>query len=211
MSILKKRSYNTKNRHAKAVQTRQKILTAAQELFQKNGFESSTIEQIANASGVSCPTIYALFQSKKGVLRALLDSALPSTDYENLVKSVHESPCARQRLLLAAKISRQLYDAEKSLMDLFRGAHVLSPEFREVERERENRRYERQSRSVQRMVTEEILPKGMDLKHARDILWVFTGRDLYHNLVIEKGWSSDDYEAWLGAFLGKIFLEKEDS
>jgi hypothetical protein len=32
-------------------------------------------------------------------------------------------------------------------------------------------------------------------------MWMLTGRDLYRMLVLERGWSSDDYEAWLASAL----------
>ena len=36
--------------------------------------------------------------------------------------------------------------------------------------------------------------KGLVMAKAHDILWAFTGRDMYRMLVIEQGWSSDEYE-----------------
>jgi hypothetical protein len=35
----------------------------------------------------------------------------------------------------------------------------------------------------------------------RDILWVFIGRDIYRMLVIEQGWTSEEYEKWLAELL----------
>jgi len=69
MSSHEKRSYRSDTRKAHARETKARILTAAKSLFQEKGFESVTIEQLAQAASVSAPTIYALFQSKKGILR----------------------------------------------------------------------------------------------------------------------------------------------
>jgi hypothetical protein len=44
---------------------------------------------------------------------------------------------------------------------------------------------------------DEALPKGLSLSQARDILWGFTGRDIYRMFVIERGWTSEEYEKWL--------------
>lgn len=43
--------------------------------------------------------------------------------------------------------------------------------------------------------------KNLDSAKARDILWALTGRDMYRMLVIEQGWSSDEYEKWLTQLL----------
>jgi hypothetical protein len=47
------------------------------------------------------------------------------------------------------------------------------------------------------MAEEKSFKRGLSLSKARDILWAFTGRDLYRMLVIERGWTSDEYEKWL--------------
>jgi hypothetical protein len=39
------------------------------------------------------------------------------------------------------------------------------------------------------------------VQRARDILWALTGGELYRLLVLERGWSPDEYEAWLGEVL----------
>lgn len=81
-------------------------------------------------------------------------------------------------------------------MEVFRGASVLSPEFKELEKEREMRRHERLEVTIKAMAKENSLANGMSMNRARDVLWVFTGRDIYRMLVIEQGWRSEEYERW---------------
>lgn len=183
------------------MQTKVRILTAAKKLFESEGFEQVTIEKIAEAGDVSAPTIYAIFQSKRGVLRALMDEVFPKEQFEALVESSNQAKSPEARLQFSAKIARQLYDAEKNQMDAFRGAAFLSLEFKELEREREMRRYNRQQITIQAMEKEQSLATHLSIKKARDLLWAFTGRDLYRMLVMERGWTSDDYEQWLGQML----------
>ncbi len=209
MSSRKKRIYHSEARQAKAIQTRSRILASAKLLFQSKGFEGVTIEQIAHAADVSAPTIYSLFQSKRGILRALMDEALPPGQFEALVKEAMQEKSAKTHLALSAKIARQLYDAERAQMDLFRGASLLAPEFKELEKEREQRRYKRQEESVKRIVKEGALLKELSLSKARDILWAFTGRDMYRLFVIEQGWTSDEYETWLDQVLVKMLVEPD--
>lgn len=207
MSRQKKRSYNSAGRQEKAVETKRRILTAAKKLFQEKGYEPVTIDEIAKAARISSPTIFLLYKSKRGIFQAIMDDALPSGQREALVAEVNKEPSARGRLQFGAKIARQMYDAERTLMDLFRGASVLSPELKEIEIERELRRYERQGPSMRKTAKDKSLIKGLTLKKARDIVWAFTGRDMYRLFVIERGWTSDQYEKWLSEVLIKSILK----
>lgn len=189
------------------MQTRCRILVSAKLLFQSKGFEAVTIEEMAQAASVSAPTIYGLFQSKRGVLRALMDEALPADQFEALVKTAMQEKSPKRHLSISAKIARHMYDAERAQMDIFQGASILAPEFKELEKERERRRYKRQEESIKMITNAGALLKGLTLSKARDILWAFTGRDMYRMFVVEQGWTSDEYERWLAQVLVKTLVE----
>jgi AcrR family transcriptional regulator len=208
MSNRKKRTYTSATREAQAAQTKGRILDCAKRLFESEGYEGMTIEKLAQTAEVSTPTIYALFQSKRGILFALMDEALPTEQHRSLVERGKNEKSAKARLKIAAKISRQLYDAEREQMAIFHGASMLSPEFREIEREKERRRYQRQEETIETLAKENFLAEGLSLSKARDLLWAFTGRDLYRMFVVEQGWSPEDYEQWLGEILIKNLLKE---
>jgi AcrR family transcriptional regulator len=210
MSMREKRTYRSEARQAQAAQTKTRILEAAKILFKAKGFEGVKIEEIAQTADVSAPTIYALFQSKRGILRVLMDEALPPEQHAALVEQTAQETSPQARLAIAAKIARQLYDAERAQMDIFRGASLLAPELKELEQMREERRYERLRGGITRMVDEGSLAKGLTPSQAHDIFWAFTGRDMYRLLVIERGWSSDHYEQWLAQVLVKMLLATEE-
>ena len=202
-----KRTYYSEIRDAQATQTRSHILEAAKALFQTEGFDRVTISKLAKTAEVSVPTIYAIFKSKRGVLESLIDSALSSGQFTTLVDRSMQEKFPRKRLKITAKLARQIYDAEKELMDILRGASIVASELKNLEQERENRRYERQEEYVRKMEQEKSLAKGVTLRKARDILWALTGRDMYRMLVIEKEWISDEYEKWLTQALIKSLLK----
>lgn len=206
MSKTKKRPYKSESRSAQAAQTKERILRAAKNLFKLEGFEYATIEKIAQVAGISIPTVYSLFQSKRGILRALMDEVFPKDKFEALVEKSKEALSPEERLRYSAKIARQIYDAERTQMEVFRSASVLSPEFKELEKEREMRRYDRQEVTINAMAKENSL--GVSVKKARDILWAFTGRDIYRMLVIEQGWSSEAYEKWLAQLLASELIKR---
>lgn len=204
-----KRTYNSENRDAQAIQTRSRILKAALKLFQSHGFEGVTIQMLAKAADVSMPTIYAIFKSKRGVLQALIDEAFPPEQFAALVDDALHEKSPHKRLSITAKLARQIYDAERELMDILRVASVLTTEFKELEQEREQRRYDRQGESVKMLLKEKSLAKGLTLEKARDIFWALTGRDLYRLFVVERGWTSDQYENLLGQLLVNSLLNTD--
>jgi AcrR family transcriptional regulator len=206
MSKPKKRTYHSENRNAQAAQTRSRILVSARQLFQSEGFEGVTIEKLAQAAEVSSPTIYSLFQSKRGVLFALMEEALPAEQIDALVEEAKQEKSPKKRITYGAKIARKVYDAERAEMDIFRSASVLAPEFKEVEKEKELRRYLRQEETVKTLMEGKSILKELSLSQARDILWALTGRDMYRMLVVERGWTSDEYEEWLGQLLIKSLI-----
>src|SRR4051794_5472607 len=55
---------------AKAQQTRQRILDAALELFRENGFDQTTMREIAAAAGVANGAAYYYFRSKEELVMA---------------------------------------------------------------------------------------------------------------------------------------------
>lgn len=140
-----------------------------------------------------------------------MDEVFPKDQFDSLVAKSIQAPSPKQRLLYSAKIARHLYDAEREQMDLFRGAAVLAPEFRNLEKEREMHRHARQEITIQAMAEEKSLSKNLSVHKARDILWALTGRDLYRMLVVEQGWASEEYEKWLAELLAMTLMKDTTS
>ena len=56
--------------------TRQEILEASLELFSFQGFEATSVSQIADAVGIRKASLYSHFESKQAILDALVDEVL---------------------------------------------------------------------------------------------------------------------------------------
>ena len=56
--------------------TKQEILEAALELFSVQGFEATSISQIASAVGIRKASLYSHFESKQAILDALVRDVL---------------------------------------------------------------------------------------------------------------------------------------
>ena len=55
--------------------TKEKILDAALTLFAENGYDGTSVEQIANIVGIKAPSLYKHYKGKEDILNALIDAA----------------------------------------------------------------------------------------------------------------------------------------
>ena len=55
--------------------TKEKILDAALTLFAENGYNGTSVEQIARIVGIKAPSLYKHYKGKEDILNALIDSA----------------------------------------------------------------------------------------------------------------------------------------
>lgn len=191
------RPYKSPLRQRQADDTRRRIVEAARQLLHREGYAGMTIEAIAQRAGVSAQSVYAIFKSKTGILTELLDQTTFGADYEEAVAQAMSASDPATRLGCAARIARQIHDAQSATFDLLRGAGVVAPELAKLEQRRESLRYERQERMILSLREARRLRRGLDHRTARDIFWTLTGRDVYRMLVRERGWPSQKYQDWL--------------
>ncbi|HZY61807.1 MAG TPA: TetR/AcrR family transcriptional regulator [Edaphobacter sp.] len=196
-----KRIYDSPVRQRQADETRRRIASAARHLLEETGYAGMTIPAVAKVAGVAVPTVYAIFGSKKGIVTELLDAARFGDAYHALIAQVTKITDPLERLAFAPRFARQIYESEKSVEDLLRGAGMLAPELASVEQERDCMRYEAQGMLIDGLQRARLLRPGLEHDAARDILWSLTSRELYRMLVRERGWSGEQYEQWLRALI----------
>src|SRR5919198_777965 len=192
-----RRKYNLELRSARALDTRQRILVAANELFTRDGIDKVTVDALAAAAGVSSPTVYGIFGSKAGILKALIEGAFFGDAYKVAVERTESTSDPIELLRITASISRTIFDTERKEIGLMRGASAFSPELKKVEAEFEQIRFQLQEDRAKLITKTYPAAKALGFAKVRDIMWMYTGRDIYRMLVLERGWSSDDYEEWL--------------
>lgn len=100
---------------------RQAILAAAAELFTRNGYRRTSIEDIARRAGISRPTVYAHFESKENV-------------FQTIVRDLHEEAMAAMEKELGrdAPVGDRLYDALVARFGRFVELTSSSPSAREL-------------------------------------------------------------------------------
>jgi AcrR family transcriptional regulator len=208
MSIRKTRSYNSARRDASAEATKARILEASKELFAKRGIDAVTIAEIGVRADVAASTIYALFKSKEGILRALMTASLFGPRFQaaqSLLSGVIDSV---RLITISAHVARAIYESESSDLGLLRGASSFSPALRKLEREFEAIRYRMQEERIRLLFAQGKVKNGVDFDMARRILWMYTSREIYRMLVLEGGWTADRYQSWLAEKLEEALIER---
>lgn len=93
--------------------TRDKILNETLTLFSENGFDGTSVEQIAEKVGIKAPSLYNHFKGKEDILNALIDMA--EARYEEFFgsdKHIGKPPESKEEFIQTAmqKISFTMRD-----------------------------------------------------------------------------------------------------
>jgi AcrR family transcriptional regulator len=201
MSRSGKRQYASDLRTQAADATRARVLDSAKRLFMRYGIDAVTIARIAEKAGVAVPTVYALYRSKEGILRALTRAALFGPRFQQALAKLDGVSDPVRLIALSAHVARAIYESESAELGLMRGASAFSPDLRKLEQEFENTRFEMQEERVRLLFAHSKQRSGLGLDEARRILWMYTSRDVYRMLVHEGGWTPERYQQWLSETL----------
>jgi AcrR family transcriptional regulator len=203
----KNRAYTSRVRADAADETRKRILKAAKALFGRKGIHDVTIADIGKRAGVAGSTVYAVFKSKSGIIRALMEQSLFGGPYRSAQKLLEGVDDPVRLIALTPRVSRAIYESETGDLGLLRNASGFSPELRKIEVEFERMRYDMQEERVRKLFDSGRARKGLPLEEARRILWLYTSRDIYRMLVTEGGWSGQRYQDWLTTALLDALVE----
>lgn len=97
--------------------TKSRIIKAAWNLFYKNGYDQTTVEDIIAASKTSKGTFYHYFKGKEALLNTL--SSLLDEKYEELAASIDPNLSAREKLLY---LNHELFYMVETSIDI----HLLA-------------------------------------------------------------------------------------
>jgi len=207
---VKKRVYESPVRQEQAAQTRARIVDAAGSLFEAKGYARTTIRQIAEAAGVAVDTVYATFGSKPRVLTALIDERLAAgTGVANVMERLEalavrdETDQHRQIALLARDLAATVARVGP-VFEIMRAAASVEPQMAAIYAEMQGYRAKNMRRAIDWVAARG--PMRVDVERAADTLWVLAAPDVARLLCQGRGWSTDDYAAWLEDTLVRALL-----
>ncbi|TDD21582.1 TetR/AcrR family transcriptional regulator [Nonomuraea diastatica] len=178
------------------------ILTAARVLFAEHGYARTPIRLIARQAGISPQTIYAHFGSKAGVLNGLVDLLDDEAGLPDLVAELDALRDPTELLGLLAKAARQMRERCGDILTILNSGAAVDPDIAATQAEGARR-----NRLGVEMVVERLHGTGHHVHpRAADIAVALTSEGVHDSLVIDAGWSHDEYESWLRQALATALL-----
>ena len=189
-------------REEQAQATRDRICVAARRLFAVEGYRMTSVAAIAAEAGVAERTAYAAFGAKREILSAICEAWLEDAHARELVAAAVAEPDPRRTLELAARFLRSLFETGFDVMVLFDAASAEDPQTRAMLRAKlEGRNH------VQNLIIDSVRDHlALPLPAAQAIYRALAAVGVYQELVVESGWTIDQYEQWVLAQLAGQLL-----
>jgi TetR/AcrR family transcriptional regulator, regulator of autoinduction and epiphytic fitness len=193
-NVKPRRPYRSSARSRQREATRTAVVDAATAAFVENGYAATTIAQIAERAEVSAETVYAVFGTKRDLLRAVVERAsagVPSTEAwrtEAWLARVEAEPNQRRRLELINDATRDVLRRVAPIDEIVRSVAASDPQIAELQDELERRRRSDLRGLVQLLAG--VGPLRVSIDDAVDLWWAIdhpTGP--YRSLTVDRRWS----------------------
>lgn len=206
-----KRQYDVSSRREQARRRRLAVLTAARDLFERDGFRPTSIAAIAARAGVSAEYVYKAFGTKAALAKAVFDLVIAGDDDpvpvadRPAMAAVRAEPDVRRKIAMYVDglVERQTRSAGVQIL-IRDGRHVeesLGPIWDTLNDEG----LAGMTALGRHLLDTGQLRPGIDLAEVRDVLWNYLAIDSYERLVRLRGWSPQRYADWLSrAIVGAI-------
>jgi TetR/AcrR family transcriptional regulator, regulator of cefoperazone and chloramphenicol sensitivity len=201
------RAYHSPKRAEQAQQTRAAIAAAARTEFLAHGWAGTRVRDVARAAGVGEATVYAVYGSKAGLARALVDAAEIAAGAQSTVAEVLAAGPEDPRAQLAAMIAtdRRLFEQNGDLITLLHDAGRSDPDLRAAYDEGRGRAGHLQRAVFDSWPAAWFRP-GADAALAADTYAALATIGVYQVLTGERGWTPDQVEAWWRESLSRLLL-----
>jgi TetR/AcrR family transcriptional regulator, regulator of autoinduction and epiphytic fitness len=200
---VKPRPYDTTNRQRQAAETRRRIFEAAQELFTRDGYVTTTIAAIADHAGVAVQTVYASTKSKREILKGIIDLAISGEEEQvplqasSQWREIEAEPDPRTKLRELARLHRDICVREAPAFAIMADAAGSDPEIRTLMHDMADQRYQDHHRLAKTLHQTSHIRPDLSSRRAADIIWALANEQTYLALVRDRRWSTQDYEDWL--------------
>jgi AcrR family transcriptional regulator len=188
------------NRKQRALQTRERIASAAARLFAERGYDGVPLDAIAAEAGVAVQTVYFAFRTKPELLVAAWDQAVlgsltaPPPDQQDWFLAVLSEPDPRMTLRLMVDGVLTILERAGPLMPVMMSAPDTG--VRAAYDQREQARYAGW-RAVVKSLGKAHLKPGLTVAAAGDLFFALLSPGMHHVLCTSRGWSTKQYRSWV--------------
>ena len=196
-------------REVAAAETRREILRAARRLFAAHGYAGTSLQQIAEESGVAVQTIYSSVGSKAALVLALNDLIDEEAGVAELSAGVRAETDPPTMIARAIHLTRQLNERCGDLLQVMLSAVPAEPDVAAAFADGMRRHESGVSALAQRLGALGALRAGTTPERAGAAFAMMTSPPSWQQLTQRSGWTFDDSEAWLTTSLTQLLLEPD--
>lgn len=192
-------------REEQASVTRRRILEAARRLFVERGYSMVSIQEIAREAGVAYQTVFSQFGGKLLLALELCTSVLPHVGATiATLGPAREAGDPEAWLRVLGGFARHLYEPCAEILRFMResGDATLVGRLKEIEQGR----YQLLSELGPQLEKSGRLRPGLSGQAAVDLTWSLISPATYEQLVLDRGWTPDEFEVWLSEALPVLIL-----
>ncbi len=182
---------------------RRAVVDAARALFAERGYQATTIDAVSDRADVPPATVYRLFSSKLGILKALLDVSIAGDDQPLPLPARPEVSALADEgdpeTLLAgfAAITAAINTRSSDVYRILVSAAGSDPAAAGLLADYQQQRDRGQGQMARALAGAGALRPGVRERDATDVIHALMSPELYRLLVVDRGWSPDRYERWL--------------
>jgi AcrR family transcriptional regulator len=186
---------------------RRAVVDAARALFLERGYSATTIDAISDLSDVPPATVYRLFSSKLGILKALLDVSIAGDDRavsmpdRPHVAALYAEPDPNQLLAGFVNITVAINTRSSDIYRILSSAAGSDPTAAALLADYHHQRDDGQSRIARSLARVRALRPGLRERDAADLIHALMSPELYRLLVVDRGWTPERYQQWLATLL----------
>ncbi|HEX6521423.1 MAG TPA: TetR/AcrR family transcriptional regulator [Streptosporangiaceae bacterium] len=189
-----------------AAETRREILRTARRLFAEHGFTHTSVQQIAEESGVAVQTIYSSVGSKPALVLALNDLIDEEAGVTQLAAGLSGETDPAQLIAKAVHLTRQLNQRCGDIIQVLLSAEPAEPDAAVVVADGMRRHERGASQVAQRLEKLGALKAGTTAGQAAAVMSLMTSPASWRQLTQRSGWTFDEGEAWLTTSLRQLLL-----
>ena len=179
------------------------VVYAARTLFLERGYGATTVESISEHADVPTATVYRLFSSKHGILKALLDVSIVG-DHDDVpmaerpqVRSLEQHANPREQVAGFVGVTVRVNERVAPLYRILVSAAGTDPDAAALLDELTSQRQQGQRMIARSLARAGALRPELRERDAADVIHALMSPELYRLLVVDRGWKADRYERWL--------------
>ena len=207
-----KRPYHAPQRAAAAARTREAIMAAAKDVFERLGWPGATMRGVADQAGVSVKTVEALYRAKAELLKQTIDYAIAG-DVRPIpvlgrasVAAIQAAPDAPAMLDLHARHARAISQRAAPILWVAEQAAPAHPDIAKVWAQNNDNRRAGARWAATTLLTKPGLPPQISQRYAEEVFWIAIDPATYRSLTLGRGLSPSGFETWIRNFYGKMLL-----